>query len=149
MLPDLSVQLLNPFLLDLRTDPFFIDKLAELILNSHFNLLDPRVQDIINLTFYNRDVSLIEAPMLIKDYIHSFINHFFMLFHHHRVLKVFCNQFLCEITEEDVLFSLLKGGVLSEAYVAVGELPEFLRELEPGLESVGGDFLLTTGLHEV
>jgi hypothetical protein len=91
MLPDLSIQLLNPSLLDLRTDPFFIDKLAELILNPHFNLLDPRVQDIINLTFYNRDVSLIEAPMLVKDFIHSFINHLFMLFLHHRVFKVFCN----------------------------------------------------------
>ena len=99
MLPNLSVQLFNPSLLDLRTDPFFIDKLAELILYPHFNLLNPRVQDIIDFTFYHCDISLIETPMLFKDFIHFFFNHFIMLFHHLRVFKVFCNQFLSEVKQ--------------------------------------------------
>ena len=65
MLSDLSIQLLNPFFLDLRTNPFFINEFAELIFNLHVNLLYPWMQDIINLCFYNIDVSLIKTPMLL------------------------------------------------------------------------------------
>ena len=133
MLPDLGVQLLNPPLLDLGADPFLIDELAELFLNPHVNLLNPRVQDIINLSFDHVDVGLIETPMLVKDFSHSFINHFFMFFHHLRVFKIVCYQFLSELKKKDVLLPLLKSAVLSEPHVAIGELPEFLGELEPGL----------------
>ena len=72
MLPDLSVQLLDPPLLDLWADPFFVDELAELFLNPHVNLLYPRVQDIINLSFDHVDVGLVETPMRVKDFSHSF-----------------------------------------------------------------------------
>ena len=149
MLPDLSVQLLDPPLLDLWADSFFVDELAELFLNPHVNLLYPRVQDIINLSFYHIDVGLVETPMLVKDFSHSFINHFFMLCHHQRVFKVVSNQFLSELKEKNVFVPLLKGAVLSQPHVAVGELPETLGEFKPSLECVGGDFLLVTELHEV
>ena len=59
------------------------------------------------------------------------MNHFFMLCRHLRVFKVVSNQFLCELKKEDVLLPLLKGAVLSEPHVAIGEFPEFLGELEP------------------
>ena len=132
MLPDLSVQLLDPSLLDLWAYPFLIDELAELFLNPHVYLLNPRMQYVINLSFDHVDVGLIETSMLVKDFSHSFINHFFMFFHHLRVFKIVCYQFLSELKEEDVLLPLLKGAVLSEPHVAIGELPEFLGELEPG-----------------
>ena len=133
MLPDLSVQLLDPSLLDLRADPFLIDELAELFLNPQVNLLNPRVQDVINLSFDHVDVGLVETSMLVKDFSHSFIYHLFMFCHHLRVFKVLCNQFLSELKEEDVLLPLLKIAVRSEPHVAIGELPEFLGKLEPGL----------------
>ena len=149
VLPDLSVQLLDSSLLDLGSDPFFIDELAELFLYPHVNLLNPRMQGIINLSFDDVDVGLIETPMLVKDFSHSFINHLVMFRYHLWVFKVVCNQFLSELKEEDVLLPLLKGAVLSEPHVAIGELPELLGELEPRLERVGGDVFLATGLHEV
>jgi hypothetical protein len=148
MLPDLSVQLLNPSLLDLWTDPFFIDEFAEFILNLHFNLFYPWMQDIIDLCFDNVDVGLIETLMLLKNFSHSIINHFVMFCHHLRVLKVVCNQFLSELKEEDVLLPLFKSAVLSKPHVAIGELPEFLGELEPTFEGIGGRVLLRTALHE-
>ena len=144
MLPDLSIQLLDPPLLDLWADPFFVDELAELFLNPQVNLLYPWVQNIINLRFDHIDVGLVKTPMLVKDFSHSFINHFLMLCHHHRVFEVVCNQLLSELKEEDVLLPLLKSAVFSEPHVAVGELPEFLGELEPCLECVGCDVILAT-----
>ena len=133
MLPDLGVQLLDPSLLDLRADPFLIDELAELFLNPHVYLLNPRMQDIINLGFDHIDVGLVETQMLVKDFSHSFINHLFMFCHHLRVFKIVSYQFLSELKEEDVFLPLLKVAVLSEPHVAISELPEFLGELEPGL----------------
>jgi hypothetical protein len=144
MLPYLSVQLLDPPLLDLWADSFFVDELAELFLNPHVNLLNPRMQDIIYLCFDHVDVGLVETPMLVKDFSHSFINHFLMLCHHLRVFEVVCNQLLSELKEEYVLLPLLKSAILSEPHVAVGELPEFLGELEPCLECVGCDVILAT-----
>ena len=148
MLPDLSVQLLDPPLLDLWADSFFVDELAELFLNPHVNLLYPRMQDIINLSFDHVDVGLVETPMLVKDFSHSFINHFLMLCHHHRVFEVVCNQLLSELKEEDIFIPLLKGTELSKPHIAIRELPEFLGELEPRLKGIRGRILLTTVLHE-
>lgn len=144
MLPDLSIQLLDPPLLDLWADPFFVDELAELFLNPQVNLLYPWVQNIINLRFDHIDVGLVKTPMLVKDFSHSFINHFLMHCHHQRVFEVVCNQLLSELKEKDVLLPLLKSAVLSEPHVAVGELPEFLGELEPCLECVGCDVIFAT-----
>jgi hypothetical protein len=72
MLSDLSVQLINPSLLDLGTNPFFINEFAEFILNPHVNFFNPWNEDIVDLCFDYVNVSLIEAPMLLKDFSHFF-----------------------------------------------------------------------------
>jgi hypothetical protein len=66
-----------------------------------------------------------------------------------RVFKIVCNQFPSEIKEDDVLLSLLRVAVVSELHITIGELPEFLGEMEPGLESIGVVVLFEAGLHEV
>jgi hypothetical protein len=52
------------------------------------------------------------------------------------VFKVLINQSLDELGEEEVLFPLLKGVVLSKTYIAISEIPEFFGELEPRLKGV-------------
>ena len=65
MLSDLSVQLVNPSLLNLRMNSLFINEFTKLILNLHFDFLYSREQDIVNLLGYNIDIGLIESLMLI------------------------------------------------------------------------------------
>jgi hypothetical protein len=102
------------------------------------------MEDNINLFFDNVDGSLVENVILIKDFSNSIMNHFFMLCHHLGNFKVFCNQFLSELIELDILLPLFKGAVISEAAVAIGELPEICGELKPALKSIGGYFLIAT-----
>ena len=148
MLSDLSVQLINSSPLYLWTDTLFIYEFAKLILNPSFDLLNSREQDIINLYFNNIDIGLIESLMLTKDLSNSIMNHFLMLLHHYGVFKVFSNQFLGELKEEDVLIPLLKVTVLSEPHIAIRKLPEFLGKLEPRFKGIRGSILLATVLHE-
>ena len=138
MLSDLSIQLLNPSLFDQRTNTFFIDEFAEFIFNFPLNLLYPWMQGIINLIFYNVYAGLIKASMLIKDNSYFLNNHFFIFCHHLRVFKIVSNQFLSELKKENVFLSLLKRTVLSQPNVAIGKFPEFLGELEPSLQGIGG-----------
>ena len=64
MLSNLSVQLINSSLLYLWTDTLFIDEFAKLISNPSFDLLNSWLQDIVNLSFDNIDIGLIESLML-------------------------------------------------------------------------------------
>jgi hypothetical protein len=64
MLSNLSVQLINSSLLYLWTDTLFIDEFAKLIPNPSFDLLNSWLQEIINLSFDNIDICLIESLML-------------------------------------------------------------------------------------
>ena len=86
--------------------------------------------------------------MLTKDLSNSIMNHFLMLLHHYGVFKVFSNQFLSELKEEDVLIPLLKVTVLSEPHIAIRKLPEFLGKLEPRFKGVRCRVLLAAVLHE-
>jgi hypothetical protein len=70
-----------------------------------------------------------------------------VLFNHFRVFKVFSYQYLSEFKEEFVFISFFKSGIICEACITIGELPEFLSKLEPSLERIGRFVLLTTLLH--
>ena len=113
MLSDLSVQLLNSFLLNLWTDPFFIDKFTELLLNPLFDFFYPWMESIIDLCFDYVNISLIETTMLLKDFCHYFLYNLLMLWNHLFIFKIFSNQFLSELKEKDVFIPLFKGTVLS------------------------------------
>jgi len=64
MLSNLSIQLINSSPLYLWTNTLFIDEFAKLISNPSFDLLNSWLQDIVNLSFDNIDIGLIESLML-------------------------------------------------------------------------------------
>ena len=102
------------------------------------------IEDIIYLNFNIVNDGIVETLMLIKNFSHFITNHFFMLFHHLGIFKVFSNQFLSELKEKDILLSLFKSAAFSEAGVAIGEFPEFFGEIEPAFKGVGGDVVIAT-----
>lgn len=85
--------------------------------------------------------------MLVKDFSYFINNHVLMLFHHLGISNVFTYQFLNKLTKEDVLIPLFKGGELSKALIRIGEIPEFLGELEPRLKGVRSCILFATILN--
>jgi hypothetical protein len=125
--------MLNPSLLDLLIDPYFIDEYAIFIVNPRFNFLYLWFQDIIDPRLDYFDVCLIKTFMLIEDLSHCNLNHILMLLNHLTVFKVVRNQFLRVLLDENILISLFLGAILSVFGVHVGELPELLSFLEPRL----------------
>lgn len=125
--------MLNPSLLNLLIDPYFIDEYAIFIVNPSFNFLYLWFQDIIDPRLDYFDVCLIKTFMLIEDLSHCNLNHILMLLNHLTVFKVVRNQFLRVLLDENILISLFLGAILSVFGVHVGELPELLSFLEPRL----------------
>ena len=87
--------------------------------------------------------------MLVKEFSYFISNHVLVIFYHLGILKVVTYQFLNKLTQEDVLIPLFKGVELGKSSIGLGELPEFLGELEPRLKGVRDHILLAARLDKI
>jgi hypothetical protein len=79
------------------SDAGIFSELSELLIDLPFDLLDFRLNSIVNFAINDVDAGLIESLVLVEDLLRLLLDHFHMLLNGLRVFKILCDQFLGEI----------------------------------------------------